>query len=85
MSCEYCRQTSGYPSSCSNYEPPKPNYNCPECDENILIGKEYIVNDNCDYAYWECVDYARDLARLLGYDVKEMEGDDYQRTEDMVK
>lgn len=76
MSCEYCRWTSGHPSSCPNYEPPKSNYNCSECGENILIGEEYIVNDNGNYAHFECVDYARVLAKFLGYDVKEMEEDD---------
>lgn len=77
MSCEYCLQTGkNHDFRCPNYEPPKSNYNCSECGENILIGEEYIVNDNGNYAHFECVDYARDLAKFLGYDVKEMEDDD---------
>lgn len=76
MSCEYCLQTGkNHDFRCPNYEPPKSNYNCSECGENILIGEEYIVNDNGNYAHFECVDYARVLVKFLGYDVKEMEDD----------
>ena len=77
MACEYCRRNFGHPSSCPNANEQKSEHNCSECGENILIGEEYIVNDNGDYAHLECVDYARDLAKFLGYDVKEMEDEDY--------
>ena len=77
MACEYCRRNFGHPSSCPNANEQKSEHNCSECGENILIGEECIVNDNGDYAHWECVDYARDLAKFLGYDVKEMEDEDY--------
>lgn len=77
MSCEYCHWTSGHPSFCPNAEEQNSNYNCSECGENIFIGEEYIVNDNGDYAHWECVANARDLVRFLGYDVKEMEEENY--------
>ena len=56
-----------------DYIPPKTSYYCSICNEGIQNGEKYIVNDNGDYAHWECVDYARDLAKFLGYDVKEME------------
>lgn len=56
-----------------NYISPKTKYNCSICDEGIQNGEEYIQNDNKDYAHFECVDYARDLAKFLGYNVKEME------------
>lgn len=72
MRCEYCNGHFTHDSRCPNYEPPYSNYNCLKCGERILLGEEYIVNDNEDYAHWECVDYARDLAKFLGYDIKEM-------------
>ena len=77
MGCEYCGGIGFHDHRCPNYEPPKSNHNCSECGENILIGEEYIKNDNGDYAHWVCVDYAKDLAKFLGYEIKEMRGDDY--------
>lgn len=76
MICPECRKIN-HDIRCPNYKPLKSDYYCSECGESILIGEEYIVNDNGDYAHWECVDYARDLAGFLGYDVKEMEDKDY--------
>lgn len=76
MSCEYCRKVP-HDSKCPLTPKPKYKYKCFECKEPILVGEEYIVNDNGDYAHWECVDYARDLTKFLGYDVKEMEDEDY--------
>ena len=55
-----------------NYIPIDEDY-CSICKEGILNGEEYIVNDDNDYAHWECVDYAKDLAKFLGYEIKEME------------
>ena len=51
----------------------KTRYYCSICDEGIQSGENYIVNDDGDYAHWECVDYAKDLAKFLGYEIKEME------------
>ena len=73
MACKYCRWEIGHPGSCPNAEPPESKYSCSECDEKILFGEEYIINDNGDYAHWECVSYGRDLATFLGYEIKEME------------
>ena len=50
----------------------KPVHYCSICKEGIYNGEEYIVNDDNEYAHWECVDYGRDLAKFLGYKVKEM-------------
>ena len=36
------------------------------------------MNDNGDYAHWECVNYGRDLAKFLGYEIKEMDDENYQ-------
>lgn len=72
MSCEYCRQTPHHPR-CPLATEPNSKYKCSECGEPVLVGEEYIVNDNNDYAHLECVDYAKDLAKFLGYEIKEME------------
>ena len=77
MPCEYCMKIGGeHDSRCPNYTPPKTNYYCDICEEGIYPGEEYIVNDDNKYAHWECVDYGRDLAKWLGYEIKEME-DEY--------
>ena len=60
---------------CSNYISPSANHYCSICDEGIYDGEEYIVNDNRDYAHWECVSYGRDLVKWLGYEIKVMDGD----------
>ena len=59
-------------SRCPNYIVPKTSHYCSICGEGILNGEEYIENDDCEYAHWECVDYGRDLAKFLGYEIKEM-------------
>lgn len=48
---------------------------CSICNEGIYDGEEYIVNGDYEYAHWECVNYARDLAKFLGYEIKEMSKD----------
>lgn len=77
MACEYCGWVGYHHSQCPNYESSKSHYNCSECGENIAIGEEYVENDVGDCAHWECIDFARDLAKFLGYEIKEMESDDY--------
>lgn len=72
--CEYCMNINGkHDSMCPNYTPPKTNYYCDVCGDGIYPGEEYIINDDDKYAHWECVDYGRDLAKWLGYEIKEME------------
>lgn len=74
MPCEYCMKIAGeHDSRCPNYTPPKTNYYCDICKEGIYPGEEYIINDDDKYAHWECVDYGRNLAKWLGYEIKEME------------
>ena len=70
--CSICKQ---YPchSRCPNYIPPKASHCCYICNEGIYGGEEYIENDDGEYAHWECVDYGRDLAKFLGYEIKTME------------
>ena len=53
--------------------PPKASHYCSICNEGIYDGEEYIENNDCEYAHWECVDYGRDLAKFLGYEIKTME------------
>lgn len=76
MPCEYCGQYITHHSRCPLYESPKASHYCSICEEGIYDGEEYIENDDGEYAHWECVDYGRDLAKWLGYEIKEMEIDD---------
>lgn len=73
MQCDVCGRINGHLRGCPEYEDIKPNHYCSICKEGIQIGEEYIENDDGEYAHWECVDYARDLAKFLGYEIKEME------------
>lgn len=76
--CSICMRTPCLPG-CPNYEPPKANFYCSICGEGIYEGEEYIVNDNFEYAHWDCVDCGRDLADFLGYETKIMKGNyDYR-------
>ena len=72
MSCIYCGQYGTHHPRCPLYIPPKATHYCSICGEGIYDGEEYIVNDDGEYAHWDCVDYGRDLAKFLGYKVKEM-------------
>lgn len=76
MICEYCRQNLHHPH-CPLAPEPKSKYCCSICGNGIFNGEEYIVNNNDDYAHWECVDYAKDLAKFLGYEIKEMEDENW--------
>ena len=72
--CEICRSYSCR-TRCPNYIPPKAKYYCSICNEGIYEGEEYIENLYGEYAHWECVDYGRDLAKWLGFEIKTMEED----------
>lgn len=76
MSCSYCRQIPHHPR-CPIAPEPKLHETCVICEDGICDGEEYIENDNGEFAHWECVNYARDLAKFLGYEPKEMRGDYY--------
>ena len=73
MPCKYCHQYGTHHPRCPLYESPKATHYCSICNEGIYGGEEYIVNDDGEYAHWECVDYGRDLAKFLGYEIKTME------------
>ena len=72
MFCKYCHQYGNHHPQCPLYEPPKASHYCSICNEGIYNGEEYIVNDEDEYAHWDCVCYGRDLLKFLGYEVKEM-------------
>jgi len=74
--CEICKSYPCHPK-CPCYIPPKSKYSCHICKDGILNREEYIVNENNEYAHYECVDYARDLAKFLGYEIKEMKDYNY--------
>lgn len=78
MACEYCHQYIDHHPRCPLYEHPKVSHYCSICGEGILNGEEYIENDYGEYAHLECVDYSRDLAKFLGYEIKEMADENYQ-------
>ena len=67
-----CRSYPCHPR-CPNANEPIAVENCSICDEGIYGREEYIENDVGEYAHWECVDYGRDLAKFLGYEIKIME------------
>ena len=73
MACIYCGMNGEHHPRCPLYIPPKASHNCSICGDGILNGEEYIENDCGEYAHWECVDYGRDLARFLGYEIKTMD------------
>ena len=73
MSCNYCLKDYGHNPRCPLYKENKSTHYCSICGDGILEGEEYIENDCGEYAHWECVDYGRDLARFLGYEIKTME------------
>ena len=77
MACEYCRGDGGHHSRCPNYNPPTSKHVCVECGEKILVGDEYIVNDNGNYAHWDCFYSLRDLLEFLKYKVEIMEDERY--------
>lgn len=70
--CQLCRS---YPCNCRcpNYILPRVTNYCSICGQGIYNGEEYIVNNINEYAHWECIDYGRDLAKWLGYEIKIME------------
>ena len=73
MPCNYCLKDYGHNPRCPLYKENKSTHYCSICGDGILEGEEYIENDCDEYAHWECVDYGRDLARFLGYEIKTME------------
>lgn len=73
MPCEYCLRYFGHHPSCPNYESPNVKHYCTVCEEGIYGGDKYITNDDGEYAHLECVDYAKDLLKFLGYEIKTME------------
>ena len=73
MPCEYCGRYITHHSRCPLYISQKASHYCSICDEGIYGGEEYIENDCGEYAHLDCVDYGRDLAKFLGYEIKTME------------
>lgn len=70
--CRICG-FSKCPSGCPNYEPPKACHYCSICEDGILEGEEYIVNEDGEYRHWDCFCGMRDLLEWLGYEIKTME------------
>lgn len=58
--CEYCGHESGHTPGCPNEESSESRHNCIICDENILIGDDFVKNHNGDYAHYDCVNYIKE-------------------------
>ena len=76
FSCSICHRYDGHDYRCPNYKAPLSNHECVVCNENINIGEEYIVNDNKDYAHWDCFGTTRGIVKFLGYEILEMDDND---------
>lgn len=72
--CDICRQHPCHPR-CPNAEEPKVKEICSICHEGIYIGDKYIENDKNEYAHFDCIDYGKEMAEFLGYEIKEMDQD----------
>ena len=80
MPCEYCGKYGTHHPRCPLYESPKSTHYCSVCGEGIFNGEEYIENDVGVDAHWECVNYGRDLVKFLGYEIKEMDSEQWLKT-----
>ena len=73
MYCKYCNGNGYHHPQCPSYSAPLAKHCCSICEEGIYDGEEYIENDCGECAHWDCVSYGRDLAKFLGYEIKEMD------------
>ena len=69
--CDICIQHPCHPR-CPNAREPIAKEICSICHECIYVGDDYVVNDNNECAHFECIEYGRDMAKFLGYEIKEM-------------
>ena len=76
MACIYCGMNGEPHYRCPLYESAKVSHYCSICGEGVLTREEHIENDYGEYAHWDCVDYGRDLAKFLGYEIKTIEDED---------
>lgn len=73
MQCDVCGRIDGHMKGCPEFDFQKSSHYCSICKEGIYEGDEYIENDDGELAHWECVDYGKNLAKFLGYQIKIME------------
>lgn len=73
MACEYCHGQWSHHTACPLYKEPKYSHYCSVCEEGISNGEEYIINEDEEYAHYDCINYGRDMAKFLGYEIKQME------------
>lgn len=70
--CDICRQTPCI-SKCPNYVPLKAQCYCDKCGEGIYPDEEYIINDNDEYAHYDCFFSIRELLEWLNCEIKTMD------------
>lgn len=76
MSCEYCKCEVGHLSFCPNVDEPIYEHECSICGEGIYEGEQYVLNDDGEYAHYDCPS-TKELIDFLGYEILTMRGDDY--------
>ena len=76
MSCEYCKCEVEHLSSCPNADEPIYEHECSICGEGIYEGEQYVLNDDGEYAHYDCPSM-KELIDFLGYEILTMRGDDY--------
>ena len=64
-------------SMCPNYIPPKATHYCSSCGDGMYNGEEYIENVDGECRHSECFYDMRDLLEWLGFEIKTMEGNNY--------
>ena len=75
MPCKYCLRYYEHDPRCPLYKENKSTHYCSICGNGIYNGEEFIRNNDCDYAHWECIDGKKDLAEWLNYEIGIMEED----------
>lgn len=72
MGCEFCGGIGSHNRRCPAYIPEKAKYQCVFCEEGIGYGQDYIENLSGEYAHWDCIYGARELAEWFNIEIQTM-------------